>query len=98
VPALIPLVEELCTAHRPALEFFLSLAPRLLAVAGEEVCKPRPEVAGNVPADGRDRIAGVRSVLAELDVVQLTYRSLGQGLVAEKLSADGFDQCSAHVR
>src|SRR2546430_13937027 len=75
------LFRSLGTGHVAGEELGVAVAPRLLTVGREEVREAGLQVAGDVPDDGGDGIAGAR-IRRERGIGQLVDRAFGEGLVA----------------
>lgn len=84
LPPAFPLFGDLGQRHIARREFRITVAPRLLAVRGEQVGELGLQVAGQVPDDDRDRVAVITAG------VQLLGPHLSQGALAEELVADEF--------
>src|SRR5262249_15558289 len=89
VPALMPLGQELPARDLARRELLLALTPRLLAVGGQEVGEARLEIAGHVPADGREGVAAGGTRLRQRNLGHLLERGLGEGFVAAVFAGDG---------
>src|SRR2546430_14642642 len=89
------LFRSLGTGHVAGEELRVAVAPGLLTVGREEVREAGLQVAGDVPDDGGDGIAGAR-IRRERGVGQLVERAFGEGLVAAVFGFDGGDE-RAHM-
>src|SRR4029079_6862397 len=86
--------EELVARDRAIVELLLAIAPRLLAVGGEEVGEPRSPVARQGPADDGERVAAVGTRARQILVGDLPDGAFAEGFVAFVLAANRIDDVS----
>ena len=90
-PAGVPRRQQRGAIARRRLELGVALAPRLLAVAGEEIGPPRLHVAGEVAHQHRDAVGLGIEPRVELRVVELGDGAVGQRLDLAELAGERGD-------